>query len=232
LAANNNKVKYFSLPDYTEEVMAGKALLADFKAIKKVSEKIADLLTAASRIRITTAAGTDIEMDVCSRKANPAPGYCYGDILLASPPDAETNIAPNELLTNGIAVIDGSIPCEEIGLLTSPVKLEIRDGLVVGITGEESEMLNHLFDKQNNPKCRIVAEFGIGLNKLAELTGSMLEDEGALGTVHLGIGSNKTIGGLNDVPFHLDHVIRNATVLVDGYAIMRNGVLSDEFEWT
>ena len=69
----------------------------------------------------------------------------------------------------------------------------------------------------------MVAEFGIGLNPKAELKGSMLEDEGCLGTVHLGIGSNKTIGGMNDVPFHLDHIIRQATIQVDDETLIERG---------
>lgn len=228
LNANNNKVKYFSLPDYSDEVIASKALLADFKKIKNVSVKIADILTNADTVRLTTAKGTDLIMNLKGRKANPAPGFCYDNILLASPPDAETNIAPNELLTNGVVVIDGSIPCREIGLLNSDITLTIVDGMVKDISGEKSEILERLFNAKNDPKFRIIAEFGIGLNKLAVLKGFMLEDEGTLGTVHLGIGSNKTIGGLNEVPFHLDHIICNATILVDNKPIMENGVLIKE----
>ena len=40
------------------------------------------------------------------------------------------------------------------------------------------------------PKSHVLGEFGIGLNPLAELTGVMLEDEGCLGTIHFGFGSN------------------------------------------
>ncbi|MES2680990.1 MAG: hypothetical protein V4635_13945 [Bacteroidota bacterium] len=229
LKANANQVRYFSLPDYSENVMNSKALLADFKSFKPLSEKIADLLTGATNISLTTKRGTDLRMNVKGRKANAAPGFCYDDVLLASPPDAETNIAPNEFLTNGIAVIDGSIPCREIGLLDSPIQLEIINGSVEKITGMKSEILGVLFDRVNDPKCRVVAEFGIGLNGLAELTGAMLEDEGALGTVHLGIGSNKTIGGENEVAFHLDHVIRDATVTVDNKILMRDGVFDKAF---
>lgn len=228
LNANNNGVKYFSLPDYSDEVMSSPALLADFKSIKTISIKIADMLSDAEEIRLTTALGTDLTLNVKGRTANPAPGFCYDNILLASPPDGETNIAPNETLTNGVAVIDGSIPCKEIGLLSSPVTLTIKNGMVTEITGQQSETLTKVFDRLGNPKCRIVAEFGMGLNKLAELKGSMLEDEGTLGTIHLGIGSNKTIGGLNEVAFHLDHIIRKATVAIDGKIIMKDGTFVKE----
>ena len=51
----------------------------------------------------------------------------------------------------------------------------------------------------------------------------MLPDEGALGTVHIGIGANSTIGGTNSVPFHLDHIIREPTLLLDDRVILNEG---------
>lgn len=224
LAANDNGVKYFSLPDYSEDVMKSEALQANFKKIKNLSIKIAELLTNGETVRVKTALGTDLSLSIKGRVANPAPGFCYEKVLLASPPDGETNIAPVEEMTNGIAVIDGSIPCREIGLLDAPVTLTIKNGTVTTIEGKWANKLTQVFDRLNNPKTRIIGEFGIGLNPLARLKGSMLEDEGVLGTIHLGIGSNVTIGGLNAVPFHLDHIIQHVSVWIDDKQIMENGV--------
>ena len=46
----------------------------------------------------------------------------------------------------------------------------------------------------------------------------MLEDEGCAGTIHLGFGSNATIGGRNEVAFHLDFVVRRPSVWIDARA--------------
>jgi leucyl aminopeptidase (aminopeptidase T) len=48
----------------------------------------------------------------------------------------------------------------------------------------------------------------------------MLEDEGCAGTVHLGFGSNATIGGTTSVPFHLDCVLTAAVIEVDGRTVL------------
>ena len=77
----------------------------------------------------------------------------------------------------------------------------------------------------HSKKSRIIGEFGIGLNPNAELCGMMLPDEGCLGTVHFGIGSNSTIGGKNEVSFHLDHVIKDPSIIIDGSKIMDEGKL-------
>jgi leucyl aminopeptidase (aminopeptidase T) len=69
----------------------------------------------------------------------------------------------------------------------------------------------------------VLAECGVGLNPDAELTGSMLTDEGTNGTMHFGFGSNATVGGQNDVSFHLDVVFREATLEIDGSPILEHG---------
>lgn len=225
-AASCNGARYLSLPDYSWEVLASPALTANFRGITSLADQFADLLTVGKRIRLETKIGTMLELNIEGRVANSAPGWCFAPGSLASPPDAEVNIAPIEADTNGIAVIDGSIPCDSFGLLSSPITLRIKNGSVVSIDGKDAHKLQVLFDQVGNHKSKIIGEFGIGLNPLAVLTGAMLEDEGCFGTVHLGIGANHTIGGKNKVPFHLDHIIRSPTIYVDNKIIIREGVLA------
>ena len=89
-------------------------------------------------------------------------------------------------------------------------------------------MLNQVFSSAGDDRARIVAEIGIGLNPNAKLCGSMLEDEGCAGTAHVGIGANSTIGGQNQVPFHLDHIIREVSIELDGVPIVVEGKLITE----
>ena len=71
----------------------------------------------------------------------------------------------------------------------------------------------------------MIGELGIGFNDEAALCGNMLIDEGALGCIHLGIGANWTIGGNNKIDFHLDFVMRDATVLFDNKIVIERGKL-------
>jgi Thermophilic metalloprotease (M29) len=208
--------RYLSLPDYSLGLLASPSLTYDFDLAIPVADRLKGLLDGAREIRIQTAAGTDLTLSARGRLANPCPGVCTAGVM-GSPPDAEVNIAPLETRSNGVIMVDGSIPCREIGRLNETVRLELKDGRIVSI-GEENESGKKLaaIFARNPANARVLAEFGIGLNPLAELSGRMLEDEGCAGTVHFGFGSNATIGGVNAVPFHLDCVIRQPTVLVNG----------------
>ena len=53
----------------------------------------------------------------------------------------------------------------------------------------------------------------------------LLEDEKVLGTIHIALGDNKSMGGLVDVPIHLDGVVKKPTVYFDEKMIMKNGKL-------
>jgi leucyl aminopeptidase (aminopeptidase T) len=53
----------------------------------------------------------------------------------------------------------------------------------------------------------------------------VLEDEKAIGTVHIAFGDNKSMGGTIRVASHLDGVIMEPTVSVDGETIMEKGKL-------
>ncbi|MCS7099138.1 MAG: hypothetical protein RMH84_02530 [Sulfolobales archaeon] len=76
-----------------------------------------------------------------------------------------------------------------------------------------------------NVEARYLGEFGIGTNPGARISGIVLEDEKALGTVHIALGSNFDFGGRVKAPIHLDGVIRNPDVYVDNKLVMRSGRL-------
>jgi leucyl aminopeptidase (aminopeptidase T) len=217
--ASRRGARYLSLPDYSEAILLSQAMLADFRGLTTAADKLAAVLSDGDEVRLSTPKGTNLVCSIKGRLGNPAPGWCRGPGTMASPPDAETNIAVLEDGSNGEVIVDGSIPCPDIGLLDEPIRLKIRGGRVIDVSGSYSGKLKQRYDMLGDARTRIVAELGIGLNPLAKLNGTMLEDEGCLGTVHLGMGSNATIGGENEVPFHLDHVIRDARVDVDGKPI-------------
>ena len=91
-------------------------------------------------------------------------------------------------------------------------------------SGEEGERLLELLSA-HGPDGTNVAELGIGTNEKAVLTGEILEDEKILGTAHVAFGASAAIGGTVQVPVHLDCVVIDPDVSVDGEPLVRGGEL-------
>lgn len=226
--ANLAKIGFLSMPDYNLDILNSKAIKADYRIILPKVEKMTNLLTNAINIQIKSEKGTNINLDVKERRGNCCPGFIDDYYLLGSPPDIEANIAPVECASNGIIKVDGSITHERLGLLNSHMDLVISDGKIVDIKSENINdvvILKEILSECKNDDSYILAELGVGFNPEAELCGNMLIDEGTLGNIHFGFGSNWTIGGMNNVDFHLDFVVIEPSLYIDGNLIMESGVI-------
>ena len=223
--ASQAGARYLSLADYSMDLLEHPAVRADFHARGPVARFVADRFTSGHTARVTTAGGTDVRLEIDGRTGNCCPGFVEAPGELGSPPDIEANVSPLEAASKGVVVVDGSIPYPGIGLLQEPVTLFIEEGRIARFEGEPAivETLESVFSGIGSPNAYVLAECGVGLNLEAELTGSMLTDEGAHGTMHFGFGSNSTVGGQNEVSFHLDFVFREASLEIDGTPVLERG---------
>lgn len=220
--------RYLSLPDYSLDLLADGSLRADWPARGAIGQRVADAYTAGSEITVTSAAGTRITMRIDGRIGNSAPGYVAAPGATSSPPTIETYVSPLETSAVGLVVVDGSIPFPTLGLIREPIRLHVEGGRIVDITGNDAETvaeLRRVFGGPGSDKAYVLAECAVGLNDRARLMGIMLTDEGTAGTMHFGFGSNATIGGQNEVPFHLDTVLRAPSMTIDGRLIVERGAV-------
>ena len=220
--------RYLSLPDFSLELLAHESLRVDFEARAVFGRRVAAVFTAGNQVRVTTPLGTDVTMSIAGRIGTSTPGFVVEPGEMGSPPDIETYVSPIETSANGIVVVDGSIPYPTLGLLEQPIRLTVAGGRVQRVDGDDPRTVaevRNVFASAGSDKAYVLAECGVGLNDLAKLSGIMLTDEGAAGTIHFGFGSNFSIGGLNEVAFHLDCVLREPTLAVDGRTIIDRGTL-------
>jgi leucyl aminopeptidase (aminopeptidase T) len=63
----------------------------------------------------------------------------------------------------------------------------------------------------------------VGTNDRATLTGNVLEDEKILGTIHVAFGASAGIGGTVSVPIHLDVVVLDVSLELDGTPVLEAG---------
>jgi leucyl aminopeptidase (aminopeptidase T) len=138
-------------------------------------------------------------------------------------PTGEAYLAPVEGEAKGVVVVDGSMA--GIGKLSAPIQIAVRDGFAEEITGgPEAAVLQRLLEPHGKP-ARTVAEFGIGTNDKAILSGVILEDEKVMGTIHIAFGDNASMGGTVHVASHLDGLVLKPTVTFDGVEVMKDGQL-------
>lgn len=211
-----------TFPGITKEVMI-RGLNADYNKIAKLSIKLAKMMDKTKIIRITTALGTDIYLNVEGRKSIASKGLCHKKGEAGNLPSGETFAAPVEGTSHGVFVADGSFA--GVGKLKEPIKITVENGYATQISGgNDAKKLIDMLSKFGK-KGRNIAEIGIGTNHKAKISGVLLEDEKVLGTVHIALGNNISMGGKIDVPIHVDGVILKPTVYFDNKVIMKNGKL-------
>lgn len=220
--ANDAGARVASMPSITEEAMV-RTLQGVNEELVRRAERYAGQLNDAREVRIITPAGTDLTFSIEGRPATADGGLLSVPGSFGNLPAGEAFVAPVEGTAQGVLVIDGSMA--GIGLIEEPIRIQVENGSAVGISGgKEAAQLEALVNP-HGPAARNIAELGIGLNEFAKITGLVLEDEKALGTIHIALGDNSTFGGTVEVASHLDGVVLKPTVWLDGQVIIEQGKL-------
>lgn len=219
--ASEAGVRIGSLPGVTEEMLA-RLMNGDLEETRRLSWAVAELMNEASEARITCAHGSDLRLGLEGRLAIADGGELGTRGAFGNLPCGEGFIAPVEGTGQGTLVVDGSIA--GVGLLDTPVELTVEGGHLTGATGADGATLMGLLTTHGE-EATSVAELGIGTNGEAILTGNILEDEKILGTAHVAFGASAAIGGTVQVPVHLDCVVLEPIVELDGRTILSGGEL-------
>jgi aminopeptidase len=211
-------------PDLTMGMIEG-PMTADFGAMKKAAAMLKKRFRGVKTVRLVAPSGTDVTFNIAGR--------AFADDITIRPghagnlPAGEIWCAPVEHSMNGIIVCDGSIG--DLGQVPEPLAICVSDGLVTGLKSADTALVDnvrHLLDVDD--EASLAGEFGIGLNPKAQITGLLLEDEKAYGTVHIAFGGNQDMpGGCNKSCTHRDFLIRSPSIILPetGEYVMLNGKL-------
>ena len=218
-AATQAGVRIATLPGVTEDMLS-RLMNADMRVLRRRGAAIAAALRSGEEARITCKHGSDLRLGLEDRVPIADAGVLNAPGAFGNLPCGEAFVAPTT--GEGTLVVDGSIA--GVGLVETPVELTVRGGHLADATGPEGAALLEMLTAHGEDGTN-VAELGIGTNEEATLTGNILEDEKILGTAHVAFGASAAIGGTVQVPVHLDCVIVEPTVEVDGKEIVRAGRL-------
>ncbi|RKD93500.1 aminopeptidase [Halopiger aswanensis] len=206
-----------TLPGITEEVFLT-GLDADYDRIREECERMLERVAGADEVRVTTDRGTDITFTLGDRDWFDDTGDVSEPGSFSNLPAGEVFISPES--ADGTYVVDGTM--RPHGLLEEGQELEfvVEDGLVTEISDDEIRRQVEEAAEEVGDAAYNLAELGIGTNVgVTDLVGSVLLDEKAAGTIHIAIGDNAGIGGETEAPLHLDGIVRDPTVFVDGEQI-------------
>ncbi|MDN5348099.1 MAG: hypothetical protein PWP65_1663 [Clostridia bacterium] len=222
--ARRQGARFCNLREINEEMLISGGVTANYREVEKISQKMARLLSLAEEAHVASPTGTDVYLNLKGRQGFALAGFATQPGQFAGLPDGEAYIAPVEGKAHGVIINPYSV--DRIGVLREPMKLTIENGSVSRVEGgRQAEELRELMEK-TGPQAGNIAEFAIGTNPNCRLTGVVLrEDKKKLGTIHIAIGDNLTIGGVVDCPLHLDIIILEPTVELDGQVVLRKGEL-------
>lgn len=199
-----------TMPSITEQIMNG-AMRADFRDVQRRADRLHDRLKGNDRVRITADAGTDLTIRIGNQTWARDTGICHDPGCYTNLPAGELYVAPTT--GDGTLVVDGSM--SGLGILDEPVEIQFEDGKATSIS---NPTLRNLVEDAGD--CgRNLAELGIGINPAATLIGTVLQDEKVMGTVHIAIGDNAGFGGDVECDLHLDGIVKNPTIRVNGERI-------------
>ncbi len=199
----------------------------DLFEIEKRTEQLAEIVSKAKEAHLSSAAGTDLVLDIEGRRGIPIhPVFRKTGHLAIIPFYAEVACAPVERKAKGTYVVNGNIwghPGLEC-IVNDPVYWKVENGRIVDIKGgKEANLLRDTlptFDEN----AFYIGELGIGTNhKLPNrLTGTKMDDA-IFGHVHIALGRNIALGGNHWSQIHVDFLSMDIKLELDGKTIIENG---------
>ena len=215
------QIRFMSMVMRDMDIFTRGGATADYKALHADGVRLRDIWSAGRIMRITSDAGTDIIAPIAHDDVLVECGYATAPGTSAAFSDGEVSSRPLEGMAQGIFVIDG--PGAVIGLPETPIAVHVADGAVTDIVGNsaQADHLRQILATVQN--AGNIAEFGIGLNPACRRNGKFEEEKKRRGQVHIAIGDNIVFGGTTHSAVHLDLVITDPTVTLDGQVIVDQG---------
>ena len=202
-------------------------------ALKRRVDEGAALLAEASEMRVTSAAGTDLTVDVSQAPAAASWGCTSGPGTVAHWPGGLCLCFPPAGTVNGALVLDtGDVNLTFKRYLESPVRLQIADDYVTGISGDglDAELMSSYMEAWDDPDAYAVSHVGWGMNPAARWDALTMYDRTQFNGTELrafagnflySTGANETAG--RHTLGHFDLPMRNCTVTLDGRTVVSAG---------
>jgi leucyl aminopeptidase (aminopeptidase T) len=224
--ATERGARYLAMPGVRLGTFrSGGPLDVDFEQLRADAERVGNAWGAAQEFRLTTRGGTDLRGSVTNRPGRVLHGIATQPGAYMAPPDIESGTAPVEGTASGTVVVDGDLLFMGQGPLHEPVVLHVADGEIRGIEGPERARLTSMLERCGDGRMANLAEVSVAFNPAGSICSVPMETESARGTAHIALGNSIAYGGVVNAVAHLDCVMRDATLELDGRAVMVEGAV-------
>jgi leucyl aminopeptidase (aminopeptidase T) len=228
-AALDAGCRYICLTGMDVMMMVRTIANIDYDLVIELGETLQRHVQDSDEVVVKSASGSDLKgynrgrrVRLSGRKATER-GY---PVMLAG----QISWNPIEETIEGRLVFDGAIwPPLDLGKLSSPVALTLKEGRVVDIQGgHDAEVFKRWMEGLHDPENMYrLAHYSLGFNPgVTAVTGRIVEDERVFGCMEFGIGSQgKSIMALEwAAAGHTDGIVLNPTIVLDGKAYEEDGV--------
>jgi leucyl aminopeptidase (aminopeptidase T) len=198
-----------------------------YEDMRNLGNKIGDMLERAAEANIIAANGTDLTLKLDGRSARVYDGVIDDEdiekgALFAMLPAGHVAVVPKEMGASGTYASD--VPEPNAGILIRGIAFDFKDGRLESFSCDKNcEMIKEMWKRAIGDKDQVGALI-MGLNPKKKL--GFMSNQIVLGTVTIGLGDNRDIGGKLDSNFMFNCTVSEPTVKLDGKTIIKQGKLT------
>lgn len=219
-------------PEALERMRPDAALEARVRAAAK-------MLRGAKRMKVTSAAGTDLDVDMAGAQTVGVWGWTDRAGTLAHWPGGIVVSFPKSGTVNGTLVLDrGDINLTFKRYLESPVRLTLEKDYVTRIDGDgtDAELMRRYLAAWGDREAYAVSHVGFGMNPAARYEALAMYDRrdtngtelrAVAGNFLFSTGANEFAGRYT--AGHFDIPVMKTTIRVDETVVVKDGVVQDVF---
>lgn len=197
-----------------------------------------DMLRAASEMRVTSAAGTDLTIDIKDAPCGGTPGFSTRPGAVDHWPGGLCLCFPGEGAVNGTVVMaSGDMNLTFKDYIREPITITVEKDYITDIEGEnlDADLFRAYLAAWDDPKAYGFSHVGWGMNPHARWESLALYDKGDIqatefrawaGNFLWSTGSNQYAGRFT--LGHFDLPMRGCTITLDGKAVVIEGMLQGD----
>ena len=197
----------------------------DHNKLARRAKKLTKIMSRTGRVRVTSAAGTQLSFDLDRRPVGVSDGISTDEMAesgrIVFLPAGAIEVSIDEKSSQGRIVYDRPVKLSDT--IINNLAVDLQNGRIIRHTAAKGSHVVEQYLKKGGTDAGRLAFFGFGLNPDLKL--GFTQDDKVLGGLTLGFGSNKSMGGQNVANDQWWASISRATLEIDDHLLLERGRL-------